>query len=427
VACVPTIACALLAKPETDVTRTRLAFLALLSFATTAASQQATSSVVVLRHANLADGVRGAIATNAAIVIRDGQIAQIEDEPFNPPAGATIIDVGGRYVLPGLIDAHTHISTLANARRALESGVTTVRSASTNNYQDVALRDLVKQGAIPGPDVVAAGVFITPDLGETMLADARLGAFKDGVTSEAALRGVVRVNLDHKVNVIKTRGTERAGLPNTDPRKQTYTEQQLAWIVDEATKGGVPVMAHAHGDEGAYAAVKAGVRSIEHGTYLTDSTLSLMRQRGTFLVPTYITVVDLTQPGGDYDDPVLTLRGAHMLPRLAETVQRAHRMGVKIATGGDTQYGPESLSRISGEVAKLVELGLSPVEALRSATTVAADLLGLAGKTGAIQTGFEADLIVVERNPLQDVRALADVLVVISNGRVAMNRLPFGR
>ncbi len=383
--------------------------------------------VVVLRHANLADGARGAIATNAAVVIRDGLIAQVESEPFTPPAGATVIDVGGRYVVPGLIDAHTHISTLANARRALESGVTTVRSASTSNFQDVALRDLVKQGAVTGPEVVAAGVFITPELGETMLADARLGALKDGVVTESALRAVVRINLEHGVNVIKTRGTERAGLPNTDPRKQTYTEQQLAWIVDEATKGGVPVMAHAHGDEGAYAAVRAGVRSIEHGTYLSDSTLALMRQRGTFLVPTYITVVDLTRPGGDYDNPILTLRGAHMLPRLAETVQRAHRIGVKLVTGADTDYGPESLSRIAGEVASLAELGLTPLEALRAATTVAAELLGIGARTGAIQVGMEADLVVVERNPLQDPRALADVLVVLSNGRIGLNRLPFGR
>jgi imidazolonepropionase-like amidohydrolase len=149
---------------------------------------QQTASVVVLRHANLADGARGAIATNAALVIRNGQLAQIENEPFSPPAGATVIDIAGRYVVPGLIDAHTHISTLANARRALESGVTTIRSASTNNYQDVSLRELVKQGAVAGPDVVAAGVFVTPELGETMLADPRLGAFKDGVTSEAALQ-----------------------------------------------------------------------------------------------------------------------------------------------------------------------------------------------------------------------------------------------
>ena len=407
--------------------KTGLLALALCAFATPAVAQPPATPVVVLRHANLVDGTRGAIATNAAIVLSGGKIASIESEPYSPPAGATVIDVGGRYVVPGLIDAHTHISTLANARRALESGVTTIRSASTNNFQDVVLRELVDQGAIPGPDVIAAGVFVSPDLGESMLADPRLGEFKDGVNSEIALRGVVRINLDRGVNVIKTRGTERAGLPNTDPRKQSYTEQQLTWIVDEATKGGVPVMAHAHGDEGAYAAVKAGVKSIEHGTYLSDSTLALMRQRGTFLVPTYITVVDLTRPGGDYDDPILTLRGAHMLPRLGETVQRAHRMGVKIVTGADTQYGPESLSRISGEVAQLVELGLTPLEALRSATTVAADLLGLSGKTGAIQNGLEADLIVVERNPLQDARALADVLVVISNGRVGLNRLPFGK
>lgn len=403
----------------------RSLFIAFCLLPASAASALQGNSIVVLRRANLVDGVRGAIATNATLVLRDGQIAQIEGEAFAPPAGAAVIDVGGRYVVPGLIDAHTHISSLGNARRALESGVTTIRSASTSSYQDVALRELVKQGAIAGPDVVAAGVFVTPELGETMLADARLGQFRDGVTTEAALRAVVRINLDHGVNVIKTRGTERAGLPNTDPRKQTYSEQQLAWIVDEASKGNIPVMAHAHGDEGAYAAVKAGVRSIEHGTYLSDSTLALMRQRGTFLVPTYITVVDLTRVGGDYDDPVLTLRGAHMLPRLGETVQRAHRMGVKIVTGADTQYGPESLSRVSGEVAHLVELGLTPVEALRSATTLAAELLGLAGKTGAIQAGFEADLIVVEGNPLQDPQALADVLVVISNGRVALNRLPF--
>ena len=413
-------------SPERAVNGAFRVAIAFLSMGTVAQAQQAPG-VVVLRHANLVDGRRGAIATNATLVLRNGEIAQVEGEAFAPPAGATVIDVGGRYVVPGLIDAHTHISTLADARRALESGVTTVRSASTNNYQDVALRELVKQGVLAGPDVVAAGVFVTPDLGETMLADPRLGAFSAGVTSEAALRGVVRVNLEHRVNVIKTRGTERAGLPSTDPRKQTFTEQQLAWIVDEATKGGVPVMAHAHGDEGAYAAVKAGVRSIEHGTYLSDSTLALMRERGTFLVPTYITVVDLTRGGGDYDNPALTLRGTHMLPRLAETVQRAHRLGVKIATGADTQYGPESLSRISGEVAHLVELGLTPVEALRSATTIAADLLGLGGKTGAIQPGLDADLIVVERNPLQDARALADILVVISNGRVALNRLPFAR
>lgn len=391
------------------------------------ARAQQPSPVVVLRHAHLVDGVRGAFASDAVVVIREGRIAEIAQEPFRVPAGATVIDVGGRYVAPGMIDAHTHIASLAAARRALESGVTTVRSASTPNYQDVSIRELVKQRVIPGPDMVAAGVFVTPELGETMLADPRLGALKDGVQSESALRAVVRINAEHGVNVIKTRGTERAGLPNTDPRKQTYTEQQLGWIVDEATKAGIPVLAHAHGDEGAYAAVRAGVRSIDHGTFLADSTLRLMKERGTWLVPTYVTVVDLTQPGGDYDDPILRTRGTMMLPRLAETVRRAHAMGVKIATGVDTDYGAPSLSRVAGEVAAFVELGMTPVEALRAATTSAAELLGLGDRTGAIRVGLEADLIILERNPLADVRALADVLAVISNGQVAMNRLPFGR
>jgi imidazolonepropionase-like amidohydrolase len=116
-----------------------------------------------------------------------------------------------------------------------------------------------------------------------------------------------------------------------------------------------------------------------------------------------------------------------MLPRLAETVRRAHRMGVRIATGADTQYGPTSTSRISGEVAAYVELGMTPLEALRTATTSAAELLRLQDRVGALKPGLEADLIVVERNPLEDIRSLADVLIVISNGNVAVTRLPFGK
>ena len=387
----------------------------------------AQGAELVIAHANLVDGARGAFATNATVVVRDGRIAEVVSGPYTPRAGATVIDARGRTLLPGLVDAHVHIASFAAARRALESGVTTVRSASVPNYQDVALREAARTGAIPGPDVVATGVFVSPDLGETMLADPRLTTLAGGVTTEAALREVVRINLDHGVDFIKTRGTERAGLPNTDPRKQTYTATQLGWVVDEAAKKQVPVMAHAHGDEGAYAAVQAGVRSIEHGTFLSDSTLRLMKAKGTFLVPTYVTVVDLTQPGGDYDDPVLTLRGRFMLPVLGETVRRANRMGVKLVTGGDTDYGANSLSRVHGEVAAFVDLGLTPLEALRAATTNAAELLGLAARIGQVAPGFEADLILVEGNPLADIRSLADVLVVVSNGRVALNRTPFGK
>ncbi len=401
-------------------------FRSLLPLAALSVSASAQSSLVIT-NVNLVDGVRGAFASNATVHIENGRIVRIETTPGATPAAAQVIDGRGRFLAPGLIDAHVHIASLSAARRALESGVTTVRSASVGAYQDVALREAVKQGAVAGPDMVATGVFVTPALGETILADARLSALAGGVTTEAALREVVRINASRGVDYIKTRGTERAGLPDTDPRKQTYTEQQLAWIVDEATRHNLPVMAHAHGDEGAYAAVKAGVRSIEHGTYLSDSTLRLMKEKGTWLVPTWITVRDLAEPDGDYDDPILTLRGRNMLPILAATVRRAHQMGVRIATGADTDYGPASLSRIASEAALLVSAGMTPLEALRAATTSTAELLRIADRTGQIREGYEADLILLEGNPLQDVRALSDVLVVVSNGRVAMNRTPFAR
>ncbi len=392
-----------------------------------AVAQPAAAPPVVITNASLIDGARGAFATRATVVLRDGRIAQISTTPVTPPAGATVIDARGRFLLPGLIDAHTHAASLSTARRALESGVTTIRSASSSAFQDVGLREAARQGVIPGPDVVAAGMFISPELGDAVLGDPRFSRLVGRMETEEGLREAVRINIERGADVIKTRGTERAGLPNTDPRKQTYTEQQLSWIVDEAAKRNIPVMAHAHGDEGAYAAVRAGVRSIEHGTFLSDSTLQLMKQKGTFFVPTYVTVYDLTQPGGDYDDPVLNVRGNFMLPVLGETVKRAHRMGVPIATGADTQYGSESLSRIAHEVAFFVDLGMTPLEAIRSATMVSARTLGMDDRIGQIKEGFEADLILVESNPLENIRSLADVLVVISNGRVALNRTPFAR
>ncbi|MBI2407937.1 MAG: amidohydrolase family protein [Gemmatimonadetes bacterium] len=385
------------------------------------------SAQLAITHANVVDVTTGTITRNATIVVQGRVIASITPNGA-VPAGAEVIDAAGRFVTPGLIDAHTHISTLANARRALESGVTTVRSASVPHYEDVALRELVKAGVLAGPDVLAAGVFITPELGETILADPRLGAYyTSGVRTPDALRGVVRVNLDHHVDVIKTRGTERAGLPNTDPRKQVYTEAELRAIVDEARAGGVPVMVHAHGDEGAYAAVAAGAKSVEHGTFLSDSTLRLMKAKGAYLVPTLSTLYDLGLPGGDYDDPVLTLRAQFMIPRANQVIKAAKAMGIPIATGVDTDYRHESLSRVSHEVLRFTELGFTPLEALQSATTVAADLLGISARTGRVAPGLEADLLVVEGNPLEDPRALQDALVVVSNGKVAVKRMPFGK
>jgi imidazolonepropionase-like amidohydrolase len=378
---------------------------------------------LALVNAALVDVRTGRVTPNATIVLRDGRIVSAGTD--GAPAGVRRVDLRGRHVLPGLLDAHVHIASIQAARRALESGVTTVRSGGVSNYADVGLRELVRKGLLAGPDVLASGYHVRPQLAEeAFLSDPDLAdLMRDGVTAPDAIRRVVRTNLARGADVIKIVATERAGTPDTDPRKQVYLEAQLRAAVEEAATRSAAVLAHAHGDEGAMAAVRAGVRSIEHGTYLSEATLQAMKARGTFFVPTYTTVIDVAQPGGDYDHPALQIRGQHMLPRLRETIVRAHALGVPIVAGSDTAYGPNSLTRIPHEIANLVEIGLPPLLAIRSATTVAADLFGLAGRVGAIEPGFEADLIVVDKDPLADVRTLQDVLMVISNGRIALDRL----
>jgi imidazolonepropionase-like amidohydrolase len=401
--------------------------LAALGLAATAGgAQRPTPRALVVLNANLIDGTGAAPRRGVSLVLEGGRIARIVEGRAAIPAGADTLDVEGRWVLPGLIDAHTHIATPAAMRRALESGVTTVRSASTPLYQDVGLRALVRQGVLAGPDMLAAGVFVTPYLGETAMADPRLAPLAREVMTPTQLAQVVEINADRGVDVIKTRATERAGLADQDPRKQVYDEAQLRAVVQAAARRNLRVLVHAHGDEGARAAVAAGAHSIEHGTYLSDTTLAMMRARGTCFVPTYATVVDLVQPGGDYDEPALRVRGLHMLPRLGESVRKAHALGIAVVTGGDTQYGPQSVTRIPHEAGFFVDLGLSPMDAVRAATSVAAGCLGIATRTGTLEPGKEADLIVVERNPLEDIRALQDVLVVVADGVAAMNRIPFG-
>lgn len=380
---------------------------------------------LALTNANVVDVLTGELHRGVTVVLAEGRIQSIGTE--GPPSGVDVKDLDGKFVVPGLIDAHTHLSSLASARRALATGVTTVRSASVGSFRDVALRELVADGYLAGPDMVAAGIFVTPDIGDAVLADPELRDLIRGVDTIERLRRLTRANVDHGVDFIKTRGTERAGLPDTDPRQQVYTVEELTAVVEEAGASGVPVMAHAHGDEGGRAAVMAGVKSIEHGTYLSDETLRLMRDRGTYLVPTYSTILDLVEPGGDYDDPVTRVRGMHMLPRMERTLQRAHEIGVRIVTGADVSYTPESVTRVSHEVANFVRLGMTPLEALRTATVNAADLLGLGDRTGRIAVGFEADLIVVDEDPLENVLVLQDPLLIVSNGRVAVDRIDFGR
>ncbi len=380
---------------------------------------------IALTNAQIVD-IENETIRPGTVLINTGKIERIAYTQIDVSTEYKVVDLENSYLLPGMIDVHTHLNNLESAKRALMSGVTTVRSASVSAFQDVSISKMVINGHLDGPDMIPCGVYVTPMLNETILADVRLGNLTGPVDSEEELRQLVRINIDRGAKVIKTRGTERAGLPQTDPRKQTYTKEQLAWIVDEASKDDIPVIIHAHGDEGARAAVEAGAKSIEHGTFLTDETLQLMKEKDVFLVPTYVTLLDLVNPGGDYEHPVLEMRGKYMVPKSERTIKSAIRLGVKIATGADNRYKAETTSRVSMEVEHFRRLGMEEWNALRTTTSLAAELLKIDQQTGKMAVGYEADLIALPDNPITDPKALQDVVMVMSNGNISLLRLPFG-
>jgi imidazolonepropionase-like amidohydrolase len=385
---------------------------------------QAPSRPVVITNATVIDGMAAEPLRGATVVVRDGKIERIAAGRVDVPTGATVLDLKGRWLLPGFIDAHAHLHDLFSARVALASGVTTARVLGVDHFTDVGIRELNRAGVVDVPDVLAAGYHVRPRPADALFLDVpQLADLMAGVTGPESVRRLVRALIARGADGIKIMATERAGLPDTDPRKRVFSEEELAAAVDEARKSGRGVAAHAHGDEGAAAAVRAGVRTIEHGTYLSDETLALMKTRGTCFVPTIATIVDLIDPGGNYDNPVLSVRGRAMLPRVRDAASRASKMGVKLLAGTDTDYGPRSPRRVPDEVAELAQAGLSSMDAIKSATSVAAQCLGVDQRTGALKPGLEADLVAVERDPLADVGALRDIVLVVNNGRVAINRL----
>lgn len=402
---------------------TRILAAAALSIATSLPAQAPSAPVIVLTHATLIDGSGGAPMRDASVVIRNGRIERVTAGAVTV-AGALVIDLQGRWLLPGFVDAHVHLRDLSAARAALASGVTTARSLGTDHFTDIGIRELHRAGVSDLPDVIAAGYHVRPRPADALFMDQpALAGLMQGVNGPENVRRMVRALIDRGADVIKIMATERAGLPDTDPRKRVFSDEELSAAVDEARRSGRLVAAHAHGDEGAAAAVRAGARTIEHGTWLGDATLALMKARGTCFVPTIATVVDMGDVGGDYDHPVLIMRARGMLPRVRDAAARARKAGVHLVAGTDTEYGPRGTRRIQDEIAELAGAGLTPMEAILSGTAVAADCLGVGERTGRIRAGLEADMIVVDRDPLSDLGALRDVLLVLNDGRVAVNRL----
>ncbi len=305
---------------------------------------------LVLLNANLVDVTDGSIRSGVSVRISDGRVVGVDAGGATAPAGARVVDLAGRYLAPGLIDAHVHVGSEEQARRALMSGVTTMRSAGAAHYADVGMRELQRAGYAQTPEYLAAGYHVRPDPAEALFQDhPDLGRYREGgIRGPDAVRAMARAMMARGLDFLKVNATERAGVPTTDPRKQLYSAEELRALVEEAAAGGIGVMAHAHGDAGGRAAVEAGVRSIEHGTYLSPETLEMMARRGTFLVPTIAIVRDLTVPGGDYDNAFLNVRGRHMLPRVQEMARTAHRLGVRIVAATDTGYGRPRAPRAGG-------------------------------------------------------------------------------
>jgi imidazolonepropionase-like amidohydrolase len=409
--------------------RVWLSFLIATAVAVSLPAQRAANEpeLLALTNASVLNVRTGAVQRGTTVVMRGGLIESIGQAP---PPTARAIDLRGRFVVPGLIDAHVHVGSLPQMRAALESGVTTMRSAGASHFADVGLRELVRRGHVAGPEMIAAGYHVRPGVAAEMFIDfPDLGDLLSarGAGNADAIRRIVRANLSRGVDWIKTNATERAGTPDTDPRRQLYSQEELRILVVEAGAKDIPVMAHAHGAEGADAAVRAGVRSIEHGTYLSDETLQLMAKQGTYFDPTADIVNDLAEPGGDYDNAGLKRRGEMMRPILRTAIGKAVKYGVKIVAGSDTGYGPNSVARVSREAVELAGAGLTPLQAVQAATITNAEMLRLEKRIGAIEAGFEADVVIVDENPLTNIRTLLDPLLVISNGKIGLDRLSFAK
>ena len=402
-----------------------VALVGVLSGVSSAVSSPLAAQDLVLINANVVDVGDGSVTTDATVTIVDGRIQSVDASGPAAAAGVRVVDLAGRWLVPGLMDAHVHVGSQENAHRALLTGVTTMRSMGASHYADVGMRELQEADYAQTPEILASGYHVRPQMAEGFFQDhPELGGLDGGgVTGVDAVRRVTRAVLSRDVDFIKTNATERAGLPDTDPRKQLYGHAEIGAMVQEAESAGIlGVAAHAHGDEGGRAAVAAGVRSIEHGTYLSEETLGMMAERGTYLVPTIAIVRDLTIAGGDYDNAVLNIRGRHMLPRVQRMAANAHRLGVRIVAATDTGYGPNSTTTLAHELLELVDVGLTPLEALQAATTTAAELFGIQDRTGRIEAGLEADLIVTEFNPLDGIGTVQDVLMVVSDGEVIVQR-----
>jgi imidazolonepropionase-like amidohydrolase len=380
-----------------------------------------------LANVTLVDGTGAAPRKDVTVSVRGGRISAITESAPPPAAGVRRIDLGGRYLLPGLIDAHAHIESPDAAFRALQSGVTTARVLGDTNLRATGTRNLIRAGHVPGPELLVSPGHIRPRPGVAFFevypqfGDAINGELRGPDRIAAATQALIAQGAD----VIKVGASERAGLTSTDPRKPELTEDEIRAAVATAAQQGLFVAAHAHSRAGAAAAVSAGVRSIEHGTWLDEATLQEMRRRGTYFVPTLAVMSPLGDPqGNSADDVALQLRTQAMMGPLRAAVRRARALGITVAAATDGSYADRDDTgriRLAHDIAMLRnDCGYSGLESITAATQDGARVLGIDTRTGTVKVGLEADLVVFDGDPLTDSRALFEPRLVVSDGRIAV-------
>ena len=411
------------------------------------AAQQAMAGSVALRAGLLIDGESAQPIRNAVVLIENTTIVAVGTD-IAIPAGATIIDLGSATLLPGMIDAHAHpmmhddddyqfthlkessayktLRSLHTLQALLAAGWTSLRIAGDADvyFGNHAIRAVVKQGYFAGPRITGAGHYlsITGGGGDINYLSAEQSVVADGyiVDGIAEMRQAVRREIKFGSDWIKLLVTGAFMSANDDPRNVHFSEEELRVAVSEAGRLGVPVMAHAHSAEGIKLAVRAGVRSIEHGSFIDDEGIRLMKDRGTFLVPTmYIGDYYIEEVSDSKAQQKMIELSRATRPEFFANIGKAIRAGVKVTVGSDIT-GNTASSYPAREFATLIEAGMTPMQAIQAGTRVNAELLGWDDRLGTIEPGKLADIIAVRNDPLADIEELERVIFVMLNGKVVV-------
>ena len=421
-------------------------FLALLLAASvvTVSAQPAPMPVrTLVRAGYLLDVKTGKVLDAQTVVVVGDSIQSIAPNAQVPAQpGDTVVDLGGLTVLPGLIDVHTHltgdtnfdpyhelietdakeaINGVVNARTTLLAGITSVRNVGAGGYTDVDLRDAINSGQIAGPHMLVSGPALSITGGHC---DDDLLPFKYHDTSDGVADGIaqvqqkVRQNIKYGADVIKISATGGVLSKGDDPQASQYTLEEMRAIVADAHRLGRRVAAHAHGAQGILWASMAGVDSVEHGSYINDEGIAELKKNGTYLIPTLYLEDWIVENG--HLPPYSHKKMVEISAVAKANIKRAINAGVKIAMGTDAAVYPHGLNAHELDV-YVNQLGMAPLAALQTATINAADLMGWSTKTGTLEAGKWADIIAVEKNPLDDVRVLQNVKFVMKAGVVYKN------